>query len=191
MGAGNVIPLDRAGSIDQPLLERFHEKLREGKWCHIFPEGRVWQNWRYAKNEPILGKFKAGIGKVIAHSYPNDPIVLPVFHTGFDGIIPETILPPSEIQNPSKPKSPIPQSGNNLRIFVGQPISFHNKLRAFHERYPHELSSWKSTLIKIQLYREITEELRQKLLELEKEAYPRDSLISPPKQLHWPPGQQL
>lgn len=186
MRAGNIIPLNRSDSIDQPLLKRFYEKLREGYWCHIFPEGRVWQNWRFQKDEPILGKFKAGIGKVIAHSYPNDPIVLPVYHTGFDGVIPEKILPSAEgNQLPSSPKSAIPQGGNQLRVFVGQPMSFHKKIKAFAEKYPSELLSWDTTLPKIHLYREITEELRHGMLCLEQEAYQR-SRAPPLKPSVWP-----
>lgn len=169
------MPLDRAGSIDQPILERFLEKVRDGHWGHIFPEGRVWQNWRFnVEREPVLGKFKAGIGKVIAHSFPNDPVVLPIYHAGMDGIIPERILPADQRHLPSTPKSAKPQSGNHIRIYVGEPISFHEKLAAFHSKYPDDLKDWKTTLRKIELYREITAEIRQKVLELEAKAYKRE-----------------
>lgn len=171
MGAGNVIPLDRAGSIDQPLLERFCEKVKAGKWGHIFPEGRVWQNWRFLEGEPKLGKFKAGIGKVITHCFPNDPTVLPIFHAGFDKVIPEKVLSAGDKFNPSSPRTAIPQGGGNLRVFVGTPISFHEKIEKFNSQYPEELKSWRTTIRKIQLYREITEELRQRMLALESEAY--------------------
>ena len=60
LGGGNVIPLDRSGSIDQPLFKRFHEKLVSGSWCHIFAEGKVRQSWRFEDHEPHLGDFKVG-----------------------------------------------------------------------------------------------------------------------------------
>lgn len=186
MGAGNVIPLDRAGSIDQPLLHRFLDKVKNGKWGHIYPEGRVWQNWRFSgDNEPNLGKFKAGVGKVIAHSYPNDPIVVPVFLAGFDGVIPEKILNRTDRLTPSSPRTVFPQGGNHIRILVGNPVSFREKIRAFEKEYPAELQSWKTTRPKIALYREITEELRQNMLELEKEAYGRPSVPSK-RHSRWP-----
>lgn len=43
LGAGNGLPLDRSGSLEQAMFQRFQEKLDQGSWCHIFPEGRVWQ----------------------------------------------------------------------------------------------------------------------------------------------------
>lgn len=191
MGAGNVIPLDRAGSIDQPLLQRFLEKVKEGKWGHIYPEGRVWQNWRFSgETEPHLGKFKAGVGKVIAHSYPNDPIVVPVFLAGFDGVIPEKILNRTDRSTPSSPRTVVPQGGNHIRIFVGNPVSFREKIKAFEKTYPTELQSWKTTRPKIALYREITEELRHCMLELEKEAYGRPS-VPPKRPSRWPSCQPL
>lgn len=41
LGGGNVMPLDRTGSIEQPLFKAFQEKLADGSWCHIYPEGKV------------------------------------------------------------------------------------------------------------------------------------------------------
>ena len=41
LAGGNVVPLDRAGSLEQPLFKMFQQKIAEGNWCHIFPEGKV------------------------------------------------------------------------------------------------------------------------------------------------------
>ena len=38
LGAGNSLPLDRSGSLDQPNFQIFQQKLNKGAWCHIFPE---------------------------------------------------------------------------------------------------------------------------------------------------------
>ena len=76
-----MVPLDRRGPIDQPLLRRFNERLSVGAWCHIFPEGRIFQSWRFKpvdqpdldlSNSPaspqlpaILGPLKLGVGKLV------------------------------------------------------------------------------------------------------------------------------
>ena len=41
LAGGNVVPLDRSGSLEQPLFQMFQRKIAEGSWCHIFPEGKV------------------------------------------------------------------------------------------------------------------------------------------------------
>ena len=34
--------------MEQPMFDDFFNKLNDGGWCHIFPEGRVRQPWRFA-----------------------------------------------------------------------------------------------------------------------------------------------
>lgn len=43
IGAGQVLPIHRGGGIDQALLYNFAYRLAQGGWCHVFPEGGVWQ----------------------------------------------------------------------------------------------------------------------------------------------------
>jgi monolysocardiolipin acyltransferase len=43
IGAGQVLPIHRGGGIDQTLLYNFAYRLAQGGWCHVFPEGGVWQ----------------------------------------------------------------------------------------------------------------------------------------------------
>jgi len=43
IGAGQVLPICRGGGIDQQLLLDFGRHLACGEWCHVFPEGGVWQ----------------------------------------------------------------------------------------------------------------------------------------------------
>lgn len=154
------------------MFEVFHEKLKLGKWCHIFPEGRIWQSWRFDSNQQVLGPIKTGMGKLIAHCYPNDPIVLPIYHKGFDKIIPEVELDKNS-KDPAKEKSLVPQSGQSVEVFIGKPLQFHDKIKHFLEKYPNALNKWYSTKESTILYREIAEEIKIQLLELEKEAYLR------------------
>ena len=43
IGAGQVLPICRGGGINQRLLLDFARHLANGEWCHVFPEGGVWQ----------------------------------------------------------------------------------------------------------------------------------------------------
>jgi monolysocardiolipin acyltransferase len=89
---GHTIPLNREGSIDQLPFQYFYSKLDSGSWCHIFPEGGIRQRWRYVEDrEPVLGKFKIGVGKLIAHCSVC-PIVVPMYHKGMDAVSPEIPL---------------------------------------------------------------------------------------------------
>lgn len=177
-GAGNVMPLNRTGSWEQPLFQRFHEKLVGGSWCHVFPEGRVWQNWRFQGKEARLGPFKPGVGKLIAHCpQGKDPIVIPMFHTGMDRVVPEVVLEAAAAvsarrkKKPSKPQSYVPRTGNRIRYYVGQPMDFSAKIAAFRKKYPGKLDAWNGVSEEsVHLYFEITQDIREKVLELEAEA---------------------
>lgn len=174
IGAGNCMPLDRTGSWEQPLFRLFHEKLVGGAWCHIFSEGRVWQNWRFKDDEPRLGPFKPGVGKLIAHCPPGkEPIVIPMFHTGMDSVMPELVLQGEKRtkKKPSRPASFVPRTGNKIRVFVGQPIDFTEKVAAFRQKYPGRLDCWNGVSEEtVNFYFEITRDIREKVLELEKES---------------------
>jgi len=43
LGAGQVLPICRGKGINQQLLKHFASFLACGEWCHLFPEGGVWQ----------------------------------------------------------------------------------------------------------------------------------------------------
>ena len=45
IGAGQVLPICRGNGINQQLLLDFGRHLANGEWCHVFPEGGVWQ-WK-------------------------------------------------------------------------------------------------------------------------------------------------
>lgn len=113
------------------------------------------------------------MGKLIAHSYPNIPLVIPLYHKGMEGVIPEIVLNVTD-SRPSKPVSIIPRTGNTIDVYVGRPINFQDKVRQFDALHPGELKLWKTTLAKIKLYREITDDIRREVLKLEAIAYNRD-----------------
>ncbi|KAJ1435213.1 hypothetical protein B484DRAFT_325682 [Ochromonadaceae sp. CCMP2298] len=181
LAAGNVIPLDRTGSLEQPLFQRFQEKLAKGSWCHIFAEGKIWQNWRFNSDEPVLGPFKYGVGKLVAHSYPNVPIVLPMFHTGMSDMIPEKVHTKEahRKKKPSLPMSAMPRAGQNIAVYTGQPMDFTQDVERFLQAHPGTLDRWPSSLETIELYEHITLKIRKQVLLLESEAYNRSHNPSP------------
>jgi 1-acyl-sn-glycerol-3-phosphate acyltransferase len=178
----HVIPLDRNGSRDQPLFQRFFELLQKGNWCHIYIEGRVWQNWRFKPNEVHLGPIKSGVGKLIAHAYPNDPVVLPMYHKGMDQLLPEKILGNADQERglPADTVMKFPSSGNDIHLYVGKPLTFHEKIQRFDEQHPGLLKkSWFSTPETTSLYREIARDIEIELIALEYEAYGRTKPADP------------
>ena len=172
LGAGNGLPLDRSGSLEQPMFQRFQEKLDQGSWCHIFPEGRVWQRWRFNDTDTHLGKFKFGVGKLIAHC-KNQPIVVPFFHKGMDMVVPEKIK--TNLKKPSVPKSIIPKRGQQVSMWVGEPIDFTEKIAKFNELHPGMLNTWSSTTETLELYMDITADIYRAVKKLEDEAWPKPS----------------
>lgn len=187
LGAGNVLPLDRTGSLDQPLLRCFQNKLANGSWCHLFAEGRVRQNWRFNEtNEPVLGAFKVGVGKLVSHC-PVTPIVIPVYHRGMDRVVPEIVPEDRSTKLPSKPISYVPQTGNNIDIYFGEPIDFTERILEFRKKHPGILDNWRTCIASLELYFEITHEIRQRILQLEAEAYGRPK----PKLTPYTPSPQL
>lgn len=167
-----MIPLDRSGAIDQPLLQAFFRLLDRGQWCHIFAEGKVRQNWRFEANEPRLGEFKLGVGKLIAHCKVC-PIVIPIYHTGMDDVLPEVVLEDRKSKKASKPISFIPRKGLTIEMYFGEPIDFSDTVSRFKQQFPDMLNHWRTTTETLQLYGEITDVIRQKVLLLEAEANKR------------------
>lgn len=176
---GNVLPLDRSGSLDQPLFQRLFEKLSGGSWCHVFAEGRVWQRWRFDEGEAVLGPFKIGVGKLLAHCAVS-PMIIPIYHKGMDDVVPEKQPPPDKkkTKRTMPPNSIIPRIGNNIEVWVGSPFSLQHKINAFNEKYPDMLKSWTSTPETINLYSELTDDIRTEMLKLEAEAWGRSPMVT-------------
>jgi len=167
--AARGLPIWRSRSMDQPSFREFCDKAERGGWCHIFPEGRLWQPWKLKKEGRLIGNLKPGVGKLIAHcetsKYP--PIVLPFHHTGMHRIYPQ--FPNSQRQ--SLP----PKTGNTLRVRVGQPIPVQDLIdesRESRRKAREELGSddgWKTTPADTELYNKITARIEEHLTRLASE----------------------
>ena len=174
MATGNVVPINRRGALDQPMLRSYCRLLSQGAWCHIFPEGKVRQTWRFDPREPKLGDFKVGVGKLIAHA-DSCPIVVPIYHTGMQGVIPEVVLDNPKTKRSSRPISYLPRGGNTIRMYVGRPLDFSADIAAFRRAHPGALDQWRTPSLEgLQLYQDITEKVRRAVLALEYKAHSAD-----------------
>mmetsp|Transcript_13360 Transcript_13360/g.45154 ORF Transcript_13360/g.45154 Transcript_13360/m.45154 type:complete len:292 (+) Transcript_13360:358-1233(+) len=170
--AGNVVPLYRLGGLDQPLLRFFMEKLEAGGWCHVFPEGRIFQPWRFSTGEPKLGPLQLGVGKLIAHTGPSPPLVLPLYHRGMHNVAPEVIPAPGRREVRGQLQSRWPKLGNRIDLYVGEPVDVADLLQEWRTRHPDvDLTRWESCKEGRELYQLIVDRIRDAMLELEARAW--------------------
>lgn len=89
------------------------ERLKEGAWVHIFPEGKV--NMGQTRM-----RLKWGVGRLI-YDCPITPVVLLFYHIGMDSVLPN--------------KLPyIPRVGNIVTIVVGEPLDFRDMVQEMREQ---------------------------------------------------------
>ena len=114
-GTGKSLPIWRGGGINQKLLLDYSRHVAAGEWCHLFPEGGVWQDetlggrgGQSGNRLPIsqpCNRLKWGIGKVIAHA-PVTPTVIPFFHSGMETVIPMDPVVSLRLLSERGPNSP-------------------------------------------------------------------------------------
>ncbi|RHZ64080.1 hypothetical protein Glove_326g152 [Diversispora epigaea] len=122
---GQVIPTVRGAGIYQPAMNFAIDRLNEGKWVHVFPEGKVNQTMD-------LLRLKWGVGRLMMESI-NLPIVIPLWHKGLDKIMPE--------KTENRKKQWIPILGKNVVIIYGSPIDFKDILIDYHEKRIEEVET--------------------------------------------------
>ncbi|PWN47666.1 acyltransferase-domain-containing protein [Violaceomyces palustris] len=103
---GQVIETHRGGGIFQPAIDNAISKLEAGKWIHLFPEGYV-----NVSRTTELRRFKWGIGRMIMEA-KKMPVVVPMWISGFDRMMPE----------PRPPPKLLPRLGAKVSITFGEPI---------------------------------------------------------------------
>ncbi|RIA95575.1 Telomere length regulator taz1 [Glomus cerebriforme] len=119
---GQVVPTVRGAGIYQPAMNFALDRLNEGKWVHIFPEGKINQT-------ADMIRFKWGIGRLLMET-TNLPIVVPIWHKGLEEIMPE------DREHPW-----IPKFGKKVVIAYGNPMDFKDLLTDYHEGRVDEVSA--------------------------------------------------
>ena len=69
-----ALPIKRGGGIEQKGMNIVIEKLNEGEWIHMFPEGKISQNGK-------MNQIKKGTSKLILET---NPTVIPIYHEGME-----------------------------------------------------------------------------------------------------------
>ena len=98
---GKGVPIVRGAGLDQSGFHFLRDRLREGQWVHIFPEGGRTRHPMALMTHP----FKSGVGRLMAET---QPIALPYYHYGMHEILPIG--------------SKIPRRGKAVRLIFGDPI---------------------------------------------------------------------
>ncbi|XP_014678258.1 PREDICTED: tafazzin-like [Priapulus caudatus] len=100
---GKSVPIVRGDGVYQRGVDFMLEKLNEGRWAHMFPEGKV------NLTKEVM-RLKWGVGRLISECKVS-PIVIPIWITGMDDVLPN--------------KSPyIPKYFKKVTIYVGDPMDF-------------------------------------------------------------------
>ncbi|KAF5307526.1 hypothetical protein FQR65_LT06881 [Abscondita terminalis] len=126
---GKCVPVIRGDGVYQEAVDFCLERLSNGEWVHIFPEGKV----NLTKEDMRL---KWGVGRMIFES-PVTPIVIPIWHIGMDDVLPN--YPPYMVR-----------IGKNLTFNYGEPIDFSDIIRSMKERKVTDIEARKEITDNIQ-----------------------------------------
>jgi monolysocardiolipin acyltransferase len=102
--SGRVIPIIRGLGLEQWGVRRALEVLDDNGWLQIYSEGRVNQSGT------LRTPLRWGIGKLV-ESARTTPLVLPIYHVGFDDVLP--------LRRPMRF-----HFGRRLAVMIGEPLDF-------------------------------------------------------------------
>lgn len=104
-----ALPIERGGGVDQKGMEIIFQKLKERRWVHLFPEGKISQTG-------IMNPIKRGVSRVILET---NPIVLPFYHEGMDKVLPK--------------KTYIPHINQKIFVICDKAMYFDEIVEMFHQ----------------------------------------------------------
>lgn len=126
-----MLPIQRGAGLTQPLFRDFSRYFATGEWCHLFPEGGIWQldtlGGRSNGKKKGIGKLKWGTGRLIAHSRER-PIVIPFCIDGMEKVIPHE-------HETKRVPSYIPKLGNKVRVKFGDELHFQDLIDEYESKH--------------------------------------------------------
>lgn len=78
--AGKCVPIVRGGGAEQDGMTFLCDRLREGAWVHIFPEGGRTRDPQARLSQP----FRSGVARLITEA---KPLALPFYHYGMHDVL--------------------------------------------------------------------------------------------------------
>ncbi|KAL4237023.1 hypothetical protein ACF0H5_005407 [Mactra antiquata] len=126
---GRVVPVVRGDGVYQQSMDFCVDRLSEGDWINIYPEGKV-------NCDKEFMRLKWGVGRLIADSEVS-PIVLPIWHLGMEDFYPTK-------------KPYYPRIGKKITVVVGNPLDFENDVKMLREQNKTEEEVRKYITDKIQ-----------------------------------------
>ncbi|KAF8803775.1 hypothetical protein BYT27DRAFT_7108615 [Phlegmacium glaucopus] len=131
---GQTIETIRGKGIYQAAVDIAIQKVNLGGWVHIFGEGKVNQPDTYLKTDQghiCLPRFKWGVGRILMEAKVL-PVVIPMWITGFDQLMPE---------GRTFPYNYLPRIGARLSVTFGGPIAANELLEALRPSASHSNAS--------------------------------------------------
>ena len=117
-GFGRVVPVVRGYGVYQKAMDFTLDRLNEGGWTHIYPEGKVREYivdmgfllFSQVNESGELMRLKWGVGRWISDCMI-PPIVVPIWHVGMDDVLPNR-------------KPYIPRMFKRVTILIEEPLNF-------------------------------------------------------------------
>lgn len=116
--AGKAVPVERGAGADQAGMREMRDRLADGEWVHIFPEGT-----RSRDGGATLTRAKRGVGWLADAAERKGgvaPLIVPYVHDGMQHVQPR--------------RTKVPRVGNTVRVLMGEPIDVSDLFEERRER---------------------------------------------------------